>query len=374
MNRFCERCQRITVDGNLWCPEVDCPAEEGFPVLGYGDYLGDLKITKVMRVWRTAALYEARRGEQTVLLKVAHESEDSEERLKRESVVLESLRDRNRRPFKKYRPTPRTLLPVLLPPYPVSGKRPYGEISFRGETKFYSVFERAEGKFLSDLLLENPQMWHYDAAWITIALSEALRPLASQNRAHLCLTPDMVLVDTDSEGFLRPMLLDLGLLVAGEEIQSIFSWSKMIDPAHSAPELQDRTRLKAVSPAADSYALGILFYEMLAGKPAFENKLRRDDQIRAAVSQYRGTLPVQRPELEFAGVVKAVDKAIATTGRFNNVVEFGQALTAIYGRIPPEKRPLPRRSYVLAITMGLLLLVTGGIAAYVLIQILLGQG
>ncbi len=374
MNRFCERCQRITVDGNLWCPEVDCPAEEGFPVLGYGDYLGDLKITKVMRVWRTAALYEARRGAQTVLVKVAHESEDSEERLKRESLVLESLRDCNRRPFKKYRPTPRTLLPVLLPPYPVSGKRPYGEISFRGETKFYSVYERAEGKFLSDLLLENPQMWHYDAAWITIALSEALRPLASQNRAHLCLTPDMVLVDTDSEGFLRPMLLDLGLLVAGEEIQSIYSWPKMIDPAHSAPELQDRTRLKTVSPAADSYALGILFYEMLAGKPAFENKLRRDDQIRAAVSQYRGTLPVQRPELEFAGVVKAVDKAIATTGRYNNVVEFGSALTAIYGRIPPEKRPLPRRSYVLAITMGLLLLVTGAIATYVVIQILLRPG
>jgi len=374
MNRFCERCQRVTVDGNLWCPEVDCPAEEGFPVLSYGDYLGDLKITKVLRVWRTAALYEARRGEQTVLLKVAHENEDSEERLKRESLVLESLRDRDRLPFKKYRPTPRTLLPVLLPPYPVPGKRPYGEISFRGETKFYSVFQRAEGKFLSDLLLENPQMWHYDAAWITIALSEALRPLASQNRAHLCLTPDMVLVDTDSEGYLRPMLLDLGLLVAGEEIQSIYSWPKLIDPAHSAPELQDRARLKAVSPAADTYALGILFYEMLAGKPAFENKLRRDDQIRAAVSQYRGTLPVGRPELEFAGVVKAVDKAIATTGRYNNVVEFGSALSAIYGRIPPEKRPLPRRSYVLAITMGLLLLVTGAIAAYIVLQIFLRPG
>src|ERR1700716_215141 len=94
MNRFCERCQRITVDGNLWCPEVDCPAEEGAMVLAYGDYLGDLKITKVLRVWRTAALYEARRGEQVVLVKMAHENEDSEERLKREAMVLESVRDR----------------------------------------------------------------------------------------------------------------------------------------------------------------------------------------------------------------------------------------------------------------------------------------
>ena len=171
------------------------PGGRAFPVLSYGDYLGDLKITKVMRVWRTAALYEARRGEQTVMVKVAHENEDSEERLKRECVLLQSLRHRGwRRLAAGSRPATRPLLPVLLPPYR-SGKRPYGEISFRGETKFYSVFERAEGKFLSDLLLENPQMWHYDAAWITIALSEALRPLASQNRAHLCLTPDMVLVD-----------------------------------------------------------------------------------------------------------------------------------------------------------------------------------
>ena len=123
-----------------------------------------------------------------------------------------------------------------------------------------------------------------------------------------------------------------------------------------------------------SFALLDYLARMLAGKPAFENKLRRDDQIRAAVSQYRGTLPVGRPELEFAGVVKAVDKAIAATGRFNNVVEFGSALSAIYGRIPPEKRPLPRRSYVLAITLGLLLLITGGIAAYVVLQIFLRPG
>ena len=338
-------------------------------VLAYGDYLGDLKITKVLRVWRTSALYEARRGEQTVMVKMAHENEDSEERLKREALVFESVRRRGGGPLKAIQATPRPLLPVLLPPYPVPSKRPYGEISFRGQTKFYSVFKRAEGKFLSDLLLENPQMWHYEAAWITMALSEALRPLAAQNRAHLCLTPDMVLVDTDPAGHPRPMLLDLGLIVAGEEIQSIYSWPKMIDPAHSAPELQDRARLKAVSPAADVYALGIIFYEMLAGKPAFENKVHRDDQIRAAVSQYRGTLPLGRPELEFVGVVKAVDRATAATGRFNNVVEFGSALSAIYGRVPPEIRPRPRAAYIFYIMIGLFFLALGILAVYVVLWV-----
>ncbi len=60
--RYCERCKRLTMDGNLWCQDKDCPAEQGYPVLGYGDYLGDLKVTKLITVWRTAVLYEAQRG------------------------------------------------------------------------------------------------------------------------------------------------------------------------------------------------------------------------------------------------------------------------------------------------------------------------
>ena len=351
MNRFCERCERITTDGNLWCQEIDCPAEKGYPVLAYGDCLGDLKVTKLLRVWRTAALYEAVRGDEPVLLKVAHESEDSEERLKREAMALEVLAVRTPPPFrwiKSFTPSPRPSLPVLLPPYPVPSKRPYGEISFRGETKFYSVFQHAKGKFLNDLLLENPQIWHYHAAWIVIALAESLRPLAARNRCHLCLTPEIVLVDSDAEGHYRPLLVDLGFIVEGDQLESIYEWSRLCEPAYTAPELLAGRQVKTASPAADAYSLGMLFYEMLAGKPAFEAKLRRDDKIREAVAQTRGTLPVGRPELESAGVVKVLERATARTGRYNNVVELGNALTAIYGRAPAEKRPVPRRLIVLA--------------------------
>jgi serine/threonine protein kinase len=352
---------------------VDCPAEERFPVLVYGDFLGDLKITKLMRVWRTAALYEAQRGEQKVMVKIAHESEDCEERLKREAVAFQSFQRKGCSPLgwlRSFFPTERPLVPELLPPYPVAAKRPYGEISFRGETKFYSVFKPAEGKFLSDLMLENPQVWHYEAAWIAIALSEALRPLAAQNRCHLCLTPDMVLVDVDQEGHPRPMLLDLGLIVAGEEIQSIYDWPRLVEPAYTAPELLDRSRVKTVTPAADTYALGMLYFEMLAGKPAFEYKLRRDDQIRAAVTQYRGSLPVGRPELEYAGVVKAVDRAVATTSRYNNVVELGSALAAIYGVPPREKRPWPLRGSLGIPAFILSMIVVIAIIAYFLVPLL----
>jgi len=373
MNRFCERCQRETIDGNLWCPEVDCPAEERFPVLAYGDFIGDLKITRLMRVWRTGAMYEATRGEDKVMVKVAHETEDCEERLKREAVALQSFQRKGCSPLgwaRSFLPSERPILPELLPPYPVPSKRPYGEISFRGHTKFYSVFKPAEGKFLSDLMLENPQMWHYDAAWITITLAEAMRPMAAQNRCHLCLTPDMVLVDVDKDGRPRPLLLDLGLIVAGEEIQSIYDWPQMVEPGYTPPDLMDRSRVKAVNPAADAYSLGMIYYEMLAGKPGFEYKLRRDDQIRAAVTQYRGALPIGRPELELAGVVKAVDRAVAPTNRFNNVVDLGSALVAIYGWPPREKRPWPLKAAVGIPVVILVSLVALAVVAYFLIPLL----
>ena len=370
MHRFCERCERVTQDGNLWCERTDCPAEEGFPVLVYGEYLGDLKVQKLLRVWRTSALYEAMRGEQKVLLKVAHKGDDCEERLKREAVALASLAPR-KMPFSSFLPTQRPILPVPLPPYPIASKRPYGEISFRGEIKFFTVYQYAQGKFLSDLMLENPQIWHYQAAWIAITVAEALKPIASRSKAHLCLSPDMVMVDVDTEGYLRPMLLDLGFMVGGNEIESVLDFGRLAEPGYTAPELVATRRPKAVTPSADVYSLGAIFYELLAGKTAFDSKIVRDDLIRAAVARHRGSLPVERPELEHAGIVKLIEQSLATQGRINNVTDLGKALVGIYSRPPVEKRPLPTRTYVVGAVLAIISLGALGVGGYLLLQVLL---
>jgi serine/threonine protein kinase len=327
-------------------------------------------------VWRTAALYEAERRDGTVLLKVAHKGDDCEERLQRETVALASLTDRPMGPtafFKSFFPRLRPALPEILPPYPVASQRPYGEITFRGETRVYSVLQHAQGKFLSDLLLENPQIWHYHAAWIIITVADMLRPLAANSQCHLCLTPDVVLVDTDAQGYLRPLLLDLGLIISGSEMQSLYDWPKLCEPAYTAPELLAGRRVNATSPAADVYSLGMVFYQMLAGKPGFESILRRDGQLREAVTKYRGSLLVGRPELEQAGVVKIVERALAPNAgdRYNSVIEFADALTAIYSVAPAEKRPVPRRLYALVGCLLFALLAVLAIGAFVLAQVLL---
>lgn len=377
MNRFCERCERVTRDGNLWCQDKDCPAEEGFPVLVYGEYLGDLKVTKLVRVWRTAALYEAQRGKNTVLLKVAHPSDECAERLKREALVLEALSPRQTGPagfVRSFLPASRPVLPVILAPYPTRSKRLHGEITFRGEPRVYSVLSFAKGKILADLILENPQIWHYQAAWVVTTLAQSLRPLVRSNKCHLSISPDIVLVDTDREGNLRPMLLDLGFIVEGGEVDGLYDWSRLSEPGYTAPELLTHTPTSPIGLEADVYSLGMIFYEMLAGHPGFEAKLRRDDQVREDVTQNRKPLPVGRPELEQAGVARIVERAIAPVGRFNNVLELSDALTAIYSAPPPERRTIPRRLYVLLATIGVFLLGTGLVAGYFLLQVLLSNG
>jgi serine/threonine-protein kinase len=218
-------------------------------------------------------------------------------------------------------------------------------------------------------LLETPQIWHTQAAWITIAIADGLRSLAANNKCHLCLTPDTILLDTDAQGNLRPMLLDLGLLLDVSESSSLYNLSKLCEPAYTAPELLVDSQNSAHSLAADVYSLGMIFFEMLAGRPGFENKLRRDDQLREDVIQIRKSLSVGRPELEQSGVVGILERSVAPTGRYDHVIEFSKALKKVYSSPPSERRKMPRRLSLLIAAAALFLIIIGVVAAITLLQV-----
>jgi hypothetical protein len=99
--------------------------------------------------------------------------------------------------------------------------------------------------------------------------------------------------------------------------------------------------------------------------------LYRDERVRETVTQNRKPLAVDRPELEQAGVVKIVERALAPSGRFNTVMEMADALQAIYGVPPPEKRPAPARLYWLLGLLAVILLAVAGFAGYVLWQVMM---
>lgn len=374
LTRFCERCERQTTDGNLWCPERDCPAEMGYPVFKFGEYLGDLKITKLISVYRTSAIYAAERNDKPVWVKVAHSAPDCDERLKREAVALEPHRKQAHRTpgwMRGFLSKPRYTLPVLLDPYPVPGKRPYGETTFRGETKVFMVTQAPEsGVLLADLLRENPQLWHYEVAWIISTVAETFGPWARAGLMHLNITPDVIWVDKDKDFHWRALLLDLGWLAGGGDAGAIAHALDRCEPAYTAPELLVARSGVQVTQTADVFSLGLVTYEMLSGHPGFEPKLLRDERVRRAVTQNRAVLPVERPELEQAGVVRVVERSTALNDRFPNVLEVSKALLAIYGPQPREKKPLPIRTWLLLIFVGILLLIALGFALFLLTQAL----
>ena len=375
MLQYCERCEREAVHGNLWCQDPDCPAENAYALMGYGEFLGDLKVDRLIRVWRTAALYEAFRNDEKVFLKVAHPGDDYAERLRNETAALRSMTPSPAGVgafLRSFLPQSRSLYPVPLSPYPSRSKQPYGEISYLGEPRVYAVYQHSTGKILSDILLETPQIWHTQAAWLMITICGALRPLVRGKKCHLSINPDIILVDTDEEGFFRPMLLDLGFLLETTESGAGYDWSKLLEPAYSAPEILTASPNGVHSLAADVYSLGMIYFEMLAGRPAFRNIVRRDGQLMEQVTQERKPLNVGRPELQQSGVTTVLDSAVAYSGRYQNASEFSKALRKIYSSPPAEKRKLPTRTWVIIILVAIVSIILGIIGAATLLQILFG--
>ena len=115
------------------------------------------------------------------------------------------------------------------------------------------------------MLLETPQIWHTQAAWLVTTISGALRPMVRSKKCHLSITPEIILVDTDDQGYLRPMLLDLGFILDVSESNNVYDWSKLCEPAYTAPELLVHSQNGTHSLAADVYSLGMIFFEILLG-------------------------------------------------------------------------------------------------------------
>jgi serine/threonine protein kinase len=342
VKRVCTLCQRVSLDGNLWCQEPDCPAGNMPLVLDYGEWLGDIEVIRLLRVLRTSAIYEAKRGEEMLLLKVAHPGCQDQLRLEARTMV-ELARTQQHK-----------MLPVLLPAYQQADitQRPYGKTVFQDETKYYEVFRYVEGEFLRDMLLKNPQPWYQHAAWVTISLADAVAFLhIKASRLHLNLNPDAIYVRTDKQGIPRPLLLDLGVL--GEPQKVDFAWVRRYAlPAYTPPELIARDG--PISYTADVYGLGLLLYEMLAGHPAFRFAQRRDDAILQEVVAGLPE-PLNRTDLaeDIHNIVQlAVERA--PERRQQDVRVFAKMLRTKFGEVPAEKRRSYNRMILTVVILAVL--------------------
>jgi serine/threonine protein kinase len=295
-------------------------------IFDFGEWLGDIEVIRLLRVLRHAAIYEAQRGKEKVLLKVAHPG--CQDQLRLETRVLVDLLQSQQHP----------MLPVILPAYQQADlkQRPYGKTVFKDETKYYAVFEYVDGDFLRDMLLKNPQPWYQHAAWLTISLADAIAFMhLKANRLHLNLTPEAVYVRVDKAGIPRPLLLDLGLLSEPQNIDS--AWVNQYGvPSYTPPELLARDG--AVGYGSDVYSLGLLLYEMLAGHPAFPFEQRKDAEVRQAVIAGLSER-LNRTDLA-EDIHNTVHLAVARAPeqRQQDVRVFAKLLRTRFGEVPAEKK------------------------------------
>jgi len=134
------------------------------------------------------------------------------------------------------------------------------------EGRLWLVMELAEGEPLNKYLHRHGRLDTIEAVRIVRTLAEALAHCHGLNIAHLDLKPqNIILVDPEEP---RIKVLDFGLA----HIEG--SWN----PAHSvragtiaymAPELLVQQRPPFYDPRIDLHALGIIFYELLAGRLPF---------------------------------------------------------------------------------------------------------
>ncbi|MCS6834949.1 MAG: protein kinase [Anaerolineae bacterium] len=365
MQQICNNCGLTAADGNLWCHRSECSLAHVRQVLRRGDRIGDFEIEKQLGYLRTATLYIAQRGRQRVLLKIAHADQraDYVGYLKREADLFRRLTVNKRL---------HQALPIWLPPDPIHPDADaYGKVDFRGTLLYYSVFEYVDGVLLRDVLNDNPQPPVREVAWWIIILSDVLNFLAQllKNYRHEALAPECILIYEDGNGIRRPMLLDLGLYNfegRGENWRHAYSHL-----AYTAPEIFQGYE----SRTADAYGLGLLMYEMFAGRHPLDYKTRPEQTLREELRRLRTstvgrTNRFRREDLPH-DVSKIVNDCISLNPeeRPRNLPDIAVPLARAYGQPPPFKSKKQtigertRRSVIIGVMLVVAALVAFGVVA-----------
>ncbi len=338
MKRICLRCNVISQDFNLWCQEKYCPAEKGTEIFDDGEWFGPIEIIQPIVILRSSIIYQARRGEESILLKIANVG--CEDKLRQEAKAFLQLARAGQHP----------LLPVLLPAHPQSTveHHPYGWTVIAGRVKYYEIFQFSDGEILRNILLKNPQPWYQHAGWITLSVTDVIYYLHKAGKLHLCLNPDVIMVRFDKQGIPRPMLLDLGISDSGQNIHRIWNENYNL-PAYTAPEIIDP--VGKVGPASDVYGIGMLLYEMLTGRTPYEYHLRKDAIIFQNV--LNGIFkPTGRIDLK--NIPEIAEKAINRQYnlRYSDTLALAGALRPNFPTVPAERKPMRINWQTMFIVLG----------------------
>lgn len=165
--------------------------------------------------------------------------------------------------------------------------------------------------------------------WIDLALQllGAIAYLHQRGIIHRDLKPDNVLVITDPDDNLQVKVVDFGLIRAPGSLDT-FSSPMVGTLGYMAPEL---LRGKDPSVKSDIYALGVLAYEILVGRPM----ITAQDIMERMRQVLRDTPNLDIPEIP-APMRPIIQRAIARDPavRYESVRDLTHALQSVVGKRP----------------------------------------
>ncbi len=207
----------------------------------------------------------------------------------------------------------------------------------RRQDVIYVVRDWVEDESLSDGLARKGAMTPSQTVHVVRQLAAALDYAHSQRLMHGDLNDRCVFISDDG----HVTITDFGLTqaLAGTDSMRRVQATEM---AHGVgtPEYLSSERAQGQGPnrAADIYALGVLAYQMLAGRIPFAGKPA--DVLRAQIHETPAAVHSVNPEVPVA-MSEVVARALAKRPemRFNTTNEFARALAAAAEGIAPVRAP-----------------------------------
>ena len=210
----------------------------------------------------------------------------------------------------------------------------------------YIVMEYLPGGTLKQRL-GKPIPWQ-EAARLLLPIARALQFAHSQNIVHRDVKPSNILITLSGE----PMLTDFGIakILESEETDTLTGTGIGVGtPEYMAPEQWTGK----VTLQSDIYSLGVVFYEMVAGRKPYVA------DTPAAVLLKQATEPLPRPAQVVPGLPDDVEKVLLKAlarqpeDRYSDMAAFADGLdhllarqlkttkvTAFAKAIPPEAEPV----------------------------------